>query len=117
MAGWEFGVIKSTIEKERAEMKFFSRLQLGKRRVIEYYNVTLMYASLYGDRDMNRRYGEGVMYMSIKEFQRYPLHISDDVKGKDGRSNRAWTVTARFNPLHFINDNRQLEVDMTLQLV
>lgn len=39
-----------------------------------------MYANLYGDRDLDRSYGEEAMFVSLKKFQTYTGHISDDVK-------------------------------------
>lgn len=45
----------------------------------------LIYARLYGDKDLDRRYGDGRMYVSVKQFQTYALHFSDDMKKGVGR--------------------------------
>lgn len=37
------------------------------------------------------------MFVSIKEFLTYALHISDDVKERDGRSHFAWIAFRLFN--------------------
>lgn len=47
--------------------------------MIGYYCGTLMYANLYDDKDSDRRYGTGLMCVSVKEFQKYAVHISIDV--------------------------------------
>lgn len=59
-------VIKSTIDHERSWMQCFSRVQFGKRMVVGYFRGTLMYADLYGNRDLDRKYGEGMMSVSVK---------------------------------------------------
>lgn len=41
------------------------------------------------------------MWVSVKEFQTYDLHISDDVKDYDEMNHNSWIVPAVFNPLHF----------------
>lgn len=41
------GVMKSTMDYERAQMECFARLELGKGMIIEYYSGKLMYTSLY----------------------------------------------------------------------
>lgn len=40
------------------------RVLFGKRMVIGYYICTLMCANLYCDKDLDRKFGEGVMSMS-----------------------------------------------------
>lgn len=82
-----------------------------KSMMIWYHNSTLMYANLYGDKDSDRRYGEGVMPVSVKEFQTHALHISDDVKNNDRWSHLAFIVSTRFNPMHINNNLRYLEVN------
>lgn len=76
-----------------------------------------MYANLYGDKDLDRRFAEGMMFVSVKEFQTYDVYISEDVKDSNERSYHAWFSLARFNPLHFINDSRYLKVDRTPQIL
>lgn len=39
------------------------------------------------------------MSMSMKKFQSYVVHISDDLKDSDERSHQAWKFPALFNPL------------------
>lgn len=40
----------------------------------------------------------------MKEFQRYTVHIINDVKGHDGLSHHCWIVSTVFNPPHSINE-------------
>lgn len=81
------------------------------------YSGAQMYANLYGDKDSDIRYREGVTPVSMKEFQPYAVHISDDAKEIDGRSYQAWIVSALLNPLRFIGDPWYLEGHKTPQIV
>lgn len=82
-----------------------------------YYSGTLMYTSMYSDKELDRSYGEGVMFESVKEFKTYSAHITDDVKNIDGRVHHAWIVPAVLNPQGFINDHRYVEDERTLLVV
>lgn len=77
-------------------------MQIGKSKMIKYYSSTLMYNNLYVDNEFDGTYGEGVMSVSLEEFQTYTVNISDDLKDSHGRSAYAWIVHERFNPLYFI---------------
>lgn len=65
--------------------------------VIGYYNDSVIYTSLYGKKDVVRRYEEGVMSVSVKEFQTCALHIFDDVKNSNWKSSHAWIVQGQLN--------------------
>lgn len=72
-------VMNSTNEHE-AGMRCFSMVQFGKNMLIRYYSGTLLYANLYDAKDFNRRYGEGLISVSLKEFHTYAIHVHSDVK-------------------------------------
>lgn len=54
--------------------------------VIGYYSGTLRYANLYRDKHVDMMFGEGVMSVSIQEFQIYAVHVSDEVKDSNMKS-------------------------------
>lgn len=64
-----------------------------------YCSGTLMFANFYGDTDLERRYGEGVMTMSVKKFQTYTVINTDDVKYRDRMSDRTGVVPAQLYAL------------------
>lgn len=72
--------MKSTIENDMAGMGCFSRKRFGKRMVIGCYSNTLMYTNLFEVKNVDRRYGEGVMSVSTNELRTCANHISDDLK-------------------------------------
>lgn len=47
-------------------MGCFTRVQFGNSVVIGYYSSMLMYASLYSDKYLDRRYGEQGMCVSVE---------------------------------------------------
>lgn len=96
------GVRKSLIEHKRTGMRFSARVQFRKNMVIGNYSRTLMYGNLYVDKDLDRRYREGFISVSLKEFQRYAVHISNLVKENAGRSHHAWIFPVQLNPMHFL---------------
>lgn len=63
--------MKSTIKHEMEGMRCFGREQFRELVVIGWYSGILMYSDLYGDKDVERRYGEGMMSPSVKEFHTY----------------------------------------------
>lgn len=65
-------------------MHGFVRVKLGKTMMIGYYTVMLMHANLYCDKDLDRRYEEAVLSVSVMELQTYAVHISNDVKERGG---------------------------------
>lgn len=107
------GVMKSRIGYDIAEMGCSAQEQFGKRRVIGYYSDMLVYANLYLDADADRRYGERVMLVSVKDIHKHAVYICDEVKNSIAKSHLAWIVPALFNPLLYINDPRYLEGDWT----
>lgn len=74
-----------------------------------------MYANVYGDKDLSRRCGEAVISVGLK-LHPYAVHISNDLKDSDGRSQRASIGPAQFNPQHFTSDPRKLEFERTPHL-
>lgn len=99
----DIGIIKPTTEHDMAGMRCFARDQFGKPVMVEYYSGTLMYTSLYRYKDVERRYSEGVMSVSMKGSQICALHISDDVKSGIGEILHTSIVPSRFNPLRYTN--------------
>lgn len=85
--------------------------------VIRNYSTMLMHVNLYGQKDLDWRYDETVMSVSVKDLQAYAVYISEDVKVSDGRIHHALVVSARFNPLRIINDLQYLEGGGTLPIV
>lgn len=73
-----FWVMKATIKHKCTRMGYLCRVQFGKRMVTGCYSGTLRYNNLYGYKDLDRRYGEGLMSMSAREIQTYAVHISID---------------------------------------
>lgn len=78
--------MRSTIALGRRVMKCFARAQFGKKMVIVYCNVTLMYMNLYGIKGLDRTYEEEVVSVSQREFQMLAVHISNDVRDSDEKS-------------------------------
>lgn len=64
-----------------------------------------------------KRYGEGMMFVSVEEFQTYAVHIIDDLKDSDGKIHHSWILPALFDSLPTINDPLYLECDRTMQIV
>lgn len=61
------GVIKSTIQYDRVLMESFSKEQFRMQTMPRYYNGTLMYATLYADKDVGRRYDKGNLSVTVRE--------------------------------------------------
>lgn len=49
-------------------MGCFAMVQFRKRIVGCYFNNTMMHENLYGDKDLDRRYGEQVILVSVMEL-------------------------------------------------
>lgn len=101
-------VMKSMIAHESTATECLVRVQLGNTMVIRHYSDMLIYANLYDDMDLNIKYGEKVMSVSVNEFQTHAAHTSDDVKDNDKRCRQTPIVPAAFHPLHFVNDPQSL---------
>lgn len=97
-------VVMSSIEHGRVEMRFFARMQFGKRMLNGFYCDLLMCANLYGDEYMSRKYGEETMSVNMKDIHLFSVHTSDDVKDNDERAHRAKMVPAWFNQARLIVD-------------
>lgn len=76
-----------------------------------------MYKNLHGDKDAERNYGKHMIYLNVKKFQTYAIHISDSMKDNNWKSGHAWIVPAKFNQLRHIKDLQYLEGDGTLQMM
>lgn len=64
------GATKSIIELDMAGLGCFSKELLGKQMLIGYFSDALIHANLCGDKDIGRRYREGVMLEIRKSFRR-----------------------------------------------
>lgn len=106
-------IIKCTTQHNMAEMRCFDGEPFEERLEIEKYSFTLMDTDLYGKLDVARRYGEGLISMSVREFQMTTALSCDDVKDSNRMSYHALIVSAPFNPVRHINDPRHLEGDST----
>lgn len=96
-------VMKCIIECSSAGMASLARGQLGNQVVIEYYIGTLgtlMCTNLYKDKNIYIRYRKEVMSVKGIEFQTYLDHISDDVRGSNGKRFNAWTEPSC--SIHFV---------------
>lgn len=60
--------------------------------VIGYYNGTLVYNNLYRDKDVERKYEEGMMSVSVNEFQTYAVRISNAVNDSNREGLRCLDV-------------------------
>lgn len=65
-------LMKRKNDQGMAGMGCSDRKQFGKPMVINYYSGTPMFTNLYEDTDVERRYNEGVMSVSVKEFRLMP---------------------------------------------
>lgn len=111
------GRIKYISRCEMAGMGCFARVPFGERMMIEYYCGTLLlYYDLYGDKHLDRKYGEILMSVSVKDFTRYALYTSNGVKDSDRRIFPASIVLAQFIPLCFNNDFPYLKGDRTSKI-
>lgn len=99
------------------EMRCFVKEQFWKGMVTVNYSGTLIYANLYGDKDGERKYGEGVISVSEIDFSTYAVHICDELKESAGTVHLACTVPARFTPFRYIDDLRNFEGNRTSQMV
>lgn len=48
-----------------------------------------MHTDLFGDKDLEGRYDDGVMDVTFKEFQTYALDIASDEKESNGKNYHA----------------------------
>lgn len=53
--------MKSTFEHDMAGIGWYTGEQCRKQMVIDYFSGTLMYFSLHGEKNVKRRYGEGLI--------------------------------------------------------
>lgn len=63
-----------------------------------------MYANMYGNRDLYRRYEKGVMYVSVEKLQTCGAHIPGDMMASDRRSHHSLIVPVVDGQLVFIID-------------
>lgn len=75
--------MQCTIEHKMAGMSCLAREQCRQLVKIRYCSGTTIYANLYWNRDVERRYGEGVTSLSVRDFQTNVVHSSDDVRGSN----------------------------------
>lgn len=61
-------------------------VQFRERMLTWYYCNSLMYASLYLEKPLDRRYEERVRSVSVRDFRTYAVHIRNDVIDNDGKS-------------------------------
>lgn len=79
----KLGVMNSLNEHGMAGIKCFEKKQFWKRMMIRYYSGKLMCTSLFWGKGFEKRYREGVMLGSGKEFQTHSGRIADDVKASN----------------------------------
>lgn len=70
-----------------------------------------MYTNLYRNNNDERRFGEGLILVNVREFQTIAMHMSDDVRESNGKRFHVLIFPAQFNPLRYINDPLELEAD------
>lgn len=95
------GAMKSMIKHKIAGMRCFARVKLEKRMVIGCVHSMLRYSNLCRDKDLDGKYQEKVLPMSVEEFQVYSVQVSNSVEDCDRRSHHANKVHVWFNPLQF----------------
>lgn len=77
-------------------------MRLEKEIVIWYSNSRLIYTIFYGDKELDRRYEEGGIYVNVNKPQTFVLPTSYDLRDSGGRSDHTVIVHEVFNPLPFI---------------
>lgn len=85
LGSMEVEVMMSTKKEEKVKTGCFAMGKSGNRMVIEFDSGTLIYANLYGDEDLRRKFREEVMPQTVSDFQMHIVHISDDMKECYGR--------------------------------
>lgn len=69
------GLMKFTTEHDMARIGRFAREQFGKRKVIDYHSDTTMYTNFYWKEDVQGRYRESVMSVSVKNHGLRRAHL------------------------------------------
>lgn len=77
-------MIKSTMKLPTAGMDFSTRVKLNKRNAAGSSSGTLFYQSVCGSQRDDRRFGEVVLSVNVKDFKTYFEHISEGVNDSDG---------------------------------
>lgn len=84
------------IEHDRAGMGSFTQVQFGKGMENGYHEVTLVLANSYGAKDLDTRYVNGGISLSVKQFQRCTVHNSEDVSDSEGTIHDDWLLSVVF---------------------
>lgn len=87
-------VWKSVTRRETVKMGWFASMLFGNMIAIDQCSDSLMFASLYGYEELDRKYKEAVVCVSANKFQIQAVHISDDVKISNIRRHRILRVPA-----------------------
>lgn len=67
-------------------MRWFTRVEFKRNRVVEYFSGTHIYKGLYGDVKLYTVVGNGVKLMNMNGYNTYAVQINDDIKDNDKRS-------------------------------
>lgn len=65
--------------------------------VIWFYRSMLMYTILYEENNLDRRYAEALMSVSVRDSHKCVVQLCNDLKDGDEGIPQAWTAPAVFN--------------------
>lgn len=104
-------VQRSTIKHKDAGFGLFAGNDFGSGEVICYYCGSLVYSNLSGKQQHHRTYGEGIMGVTVKEFETWAIQMDHPCRSLEGDGRAVWVVPATFWAVRYINDPRYLSGD------
>lgn len=75
-----------------------------------------MYTNLYSHKGLERKYGEEMMSVSVKDFQTYAVPTNDRVRQTHEMPYDAWIVSVQFNRLRISNTVKYWLRDTAMQI-
>lgn len=107
----QLSVQPSSIKHPMAGRGLFSMRNIGAGETISYYYGSVVYSDLSGKPQKHRTYGEGVMAVTVQDFEKWAYKLDDRVVPVGGQSRTVWLVPAPFCVSRFMNDPRYLPGD------
>lgn len=89
--------------------------KLGKNHVVWYYYGSLVYADLTQAQHTAKRYGEGMMGVTVEAFFTWASRIPEMATDKEGKERPVWIVAALFCAMRYVKDGRYLPGDTSSQ--
>lgn len=93
------GLKKARTKDERACLGCISRTPSGRVMEMGSFPNKLILAKLYGYENFDRRFGEGVLSVSMKESLPCTIHIRDGITAVIERHHQAWILPVPLNVL------------------